>query len=83
MQNDNTKNPEKQTDGNDSAFPAPNNASLVKPEYGLTKREYFASSAMQGLLARGGLQESFNLEASAAVDAAAALEAALNKKEGA
>ena len=35
------------TKPNDKAYPSPNN-------HGLTKREYFAAMALQGILANGG-----------------------------
>lgn len=38
------------------AYPSNYNRS-VEPEYGLTKREYFAAKAMQGLLATGNYND--------------------------
>ena len=46
-----------QTIGNESAFPDVNheNPQFSYPTYGLTKREYFASMALQGMVSRMGI----------------------------
>lgn len=39
---------------NDMTYPFQDNGSAVAPQLGLTKLEYFAAMAMQGLLAKNG-----------------------------
>jgi hypothetical protein len=74
-----------QTDGNDQAFATPPIYSdafgLAVQEKGLSKREYFAAMAMQGLLST--VPESFNGReiAEISVNMADALIEALNKKK--
>lgn len=65
------------------AFPvSPTPESGMQGEYGLTKREYFAAMAMQGLMADGGriddTAEGYAVRARAMADA---LIAELNKPE--
>jgi hypothetical protein len=71
-----------QIDGNDQAFATPPVYSeafgLAIQEKGLTKREYFAAMAMQGLLARGAHNFAENT-ADMSVLIADALIEALNK----
>lgn len=43
------------TDGNDQAFPLPETAQWGRVE-GLSKREYFAAKAMQGICAKYGTE---------------------------
>ena len=52
-----------------------------EPEFGLTKREYFAAEAMQGLLATITPSHSLSLLAKTSVEVADALIKALNESE--
>ncbi len=63
------------TNGNDAAYP--NN---MKPDYGLSKREYFAAMAMQGLCADSSMTKSQSI-ASLSVACADALIEELNKQQ--
>jgi hypothetical protein len=67
--------------GNANAFPQAKEDLNVDSEYGLTKREYFAAMAMQGLLANSLKSATLYIESNAkfAVQAADALIAELNK----
>lgn len=71
------------TNGNDAAFRTDGFVSeggeFMNPAPGLTKREYFAVMAMQGMLANGEYSMSFDGEAKNAVFCADALIEALNK----
>ena len=73
------------TIANKSAFPVSPNSEYAHPDwYGLTKREYFAGLAMQGLLAHTGSfgePGSPGVLANRSVEMADALIAELNKKE--
>lgn len=70
------------TNQNDSAYPSTTHTadghSVNGPEYGLTKREYFAGLAMQGLLEIGTLGQDY--VGSCAVAYADALIAELNRE---
>lgn len=73
-----------ETDPQDNAFPQENNFTM---EFGLTKREYFAAMALQGLAGDTGIQyygDPMFIKSTAeqAVDLAEALISALNEKEG-
>ena len=48
--------------------------------YGLTKREYFAAMAMQGLMSNGGNMNTYEEDAETAVRVSDFLIAALNKE---
>jgi hypothetical protein len=39
------------TDGNDLVYPFQDMSGLIQPSYGITKREYFAALALQGVMA--------------------------------
>lgn len=65
--------------GNANAFPQAKEDLNVDSEYGLTKREYFAAMAMQGLLANGNYITSYKLLGEESVMFADALIAELNK----
>jgi hypothetical protein len=74
------------TKGNEQAFPIIGHNYIregqkfsVTPHGGLTKREYFAALAMQGLLSQRAEYTSFVIAADDAVDFADALLAALEK----
>jgi hypothetical protein len=69
-----------QTDGNDQAFPK---HPYSYSDSGLTKREYFAAMAMQGICANSSLAErsSYNSFAEWSVQQADALIEALNKEK--
>lgn len=74
---------EQQTDGNDQAFATPPVFSeafgLCIQEKGLSKREYFAAMAMQGILVRGRESIDSDILVEEAVDFADLLIEALNK----
>lgn len=61
------------TNGNDSIY-----NSEQGPQDGLTKREYFAAMAMQGLLLSTGMDDSYTNTARVAVKQADALIVSLN-----
>lgn len=69
------------TDGNDLINPAfidiPGERGYTEP--GLTKREYFAAMAMQGLLANSALENGHDVTAEWAVNMADRVIAKLNK----
>jgi hypothetical protein len=74
------------TNGNDSAFSKPAFVSqqgvVDPPQEGLTKREYFAAMAMQGIIAAHNIYETGidnEVNARTAINAADALIEALNK----
>lgn len=69
------------TNGNESAYPEVNhdNPQFNFPTYGLSKREYFAAMAMQGLLSEQ-YWASAECAAKYSVDMADALINALNNK---
>lgn len=77
------------TNGNEGAFASP--ASAIESELrgyiercgsaGLTKREYFAAIALEGLLANPDCVAPYTAVAQGAVTAAEALIAELNKEE--
>jgi len=73
------------TQANDAAFARPSfyHDSYGRPDKeqdGLTKREYFAAMAMQGMIANSANEETAERFAFAAVGMADALIEALNKK---
>jgi hypothetical protein len=75
-----------QTDGKDQAFPRPASHSPefgpVHPKLGLTKREYFAAMAMQGVASDRPFSEfEFSKLAEWSVKQADALIEALNKEK--
>jgi len=76
-----------QTDGNDPAFATPDlynkNGNTYWGSAGLSKREYFAAMAMQGICANSSLAErsSYNSFAEWSVQQADALIEALNKEK--
>jgi hypothetical protein len=76
-----------QTDGDDQAFATPPVFSeafgLAIQEKGLSKREYFAAMAMQGVCANSSITEraSYKTMAELSVKQADALIEALNKKK--
>jgi hypothetical protein len=61
------------------AFPVPEKHISEHTEYGLTKREYFAAMAMQGILSGAQYLDNYELFAKHAVAAADAIIAELNK----
>ena len=65
--------------GNLNAFPMLNPGPSQNDEYGLTKREYFAALALQGLLSQSQFLINSEKFAKFAVEAADALMAELNK----
>jgi hypothetical protein len=65
--------------GNANAFPQAKEDLNVDSEYGLTKREYFAALAMQGLISDSNIATTYSKYAEHAVQAADALIAELNK----
>jgi hypothetical protein len=75
----------KKVNPNDAAFARPTshteNYGTYSPEYGLTKREYFAAKAMQGLLAIAQDDDSLQFLAKQSVRMADFLIEELNKQE--
>jgi hypothetical protein len=65
--------------GNANAFPQAKEDLNVDSEYGLTKREYFAAMALQGVLSQSQFLINSEKFAKFAVKAADALIAELNK----
>jgi hypothetical protein len=70
--------------GDDLAFPMvfPSGPPFPSVGTGLTKREYFAAKALQGILASAHPAESWSALATCAVGAADALIAELGRKAG-
>lgn len=68
------------THPNDSANPVQINGDVDSCNYGLTKREYFAALAIQGLLSNSSLKTDVKEDVETAVWAADALVEALNKE---
>lgn len=73
------------TNGNDNAYPYATHdqdGRVAEIEFGLTKREYFAAMAMQGMLSNDAVNrlDNANHLFEASVKAADALINALNKK---
>ena len=70
------------TNGNDTAYPLPERYTEHEDFDGLTKREYFAAMAMQGIIAAHNIYETGidnEVNARTAINAADALIEALNK----
>ena len=67
------------TEGQHPAQPTGNQRN-IQPEFGLTKREYFAAMAMQGMIANSNNQAMTTRDMQGCVDLADALITALNQK---